>query len=146
MPPDRDLAGRTHSRTLRGLSRRTGLAAFWEWWSAELATFVPRTARAAVKRRRLRPVLAFDADHAALWRPVAGEHGIEMQPVVSIPLAGDAAVGRAALDSVPRVVYGGASAPARVAVALPSKSVLRRSLVLPAAVEQEPARSARVRP
>ncbi len=136
MPPDRDLAGRTHSRTLRSLSRRTGLAAFWEWWSAELATFVPRTARAAVKRRRLRPVLAFDADHAALWRPVAGEHGIEMQPVVSIPLAGDAATGRAALDSVPRVVYGGASAPARVAVALPAKSVLRRSLVLPAAVEE----------
>ena len=136
MPPDRDLAGRTRSGTLRGLSRRTGLAAFWAWWTAELATFVPRTARAAVKRRRLRPVLAFDADHAVLWRPAAGEQGIEMQPVVSIPLAGDAATGRAALDSVPPVVYGGASGPARVVVALPAKSVLRRTLVLPAAVEE----------
>ncbi len=136
MPPDRDLAGRTRSRTLRGLSRRTGLAAFWAWWSAELATFVPQTARAAVKRRRLRPVLAFDADHAVLWRPVAGAHGIEMQPVVSIPLAGDAATGRAALDGVPPIVYGGASGPARVVVALPAKSVLRRSLVLPSAVEE----------
>jgi general secretion pathway protein L len=136
MPPDRELAGRTRSRTLRGLSRRTGLAAFWAWWSAELATFVPQTARAAVKRRRLRPVLAFDADRAVLWRPASGEHGIEMQQVVSIPLAGDAAAGRAALDSVPPVVYGGASGPARVVVALPAKSVLRRSLALPAAVEE----------
>ncbi len=127
---------RASSSTLRGLSRRAGFAGFWQWWSGELATFVPRSARAAVKRRRLRPVLAFEADHASLWRPVAGEHGIEMQPLLTIPLAGDPAAGRAALDGVPRVVYGGATAPARVAVALAPKSVLRRSLVLPAAVEE----------
>jgi general secretion pathway protein L len=136
MPADRDLTDRAPAGALRGLSRRAGLAGFLRWWTGELATFVPRTARAAVKRRRLRPVMAFDAVHAVLWRPAAGEHGIEMQPVVTIPLSGDAAAGRAALDSVPRVIYGGASAPARVAVALPSKSVLRRSLVLPAAVEE----------
>ena len=70
-----------------------------------------------------------------LWKPAAGEHGIEMQPVVSIPLAGDAATGRAALDSVPPFVYGGASGPARVVVALPANSVLRRALVLERAVQ-----------
>ena len=136
MPADRDMTERASSSALRGLSRRAGFTGFWQWWSSELATFVPRSARAAVKRRRLRPVLAFEADHAALWRPVAGEHGIEMQPLLTIPLAGDPAAGRAALDGVPRVVYGGATAPARVTVALPPKSVLRRSLVLPAAVEE----------
>lgn len=119
-----------------GLSARARFAGFWSWWTGELATFVPRTARAAVKRRRLRPVLAFEADHAALWRPVAGAQGIAMEAAVKIPLAGDASAARAALDSVPRVVYGGASAPARMVVALPSKSVLRRSLTLPAAVEE----------
>ena len=136
MPADRDLTERAPAGGLRGLSRRSGLAGFWAWWSAELATFVPRSARAAVKRRRLRPVLAFEADHAALWRPVAGEHGTEMQPAVTLPLGGDVAAGRAALDALPRVAYGGATAPARVVVALPPRSVLRRSLVLPAAVEE----------
>lgn len=102
----------------------------------ELGALVPRRARAAVKRRRLRPVLAFEGDHAALWRPVAGEQGIEMQQAVRIPSTGDASAARAALDSVPRVVYGGASGPARVVVALPPRSVLRRSLVLPAAIEE----------
>ena len=136
MPDDRDLTERASAATPHGLSARTRFAGFWSWWTGELATFVPRSARAAVKRRRLRPVLAFETDHAALWRPVAGAQGIAMEAAVKIPLAGDAAAARAALDSVPRVVYGGASAPARVVVALPPRSVLRRSLTLPAAVEE----------
>ncbi len=136
MPDDRDLTERASAATPPGLSARARFAGFWSWWTGELATFVPRSARAAAKRRRLRPVLAFEADHAALWRPVAGAQGIAMEAAVKIPLAGDAPAARAALDSVPRVVYGGASAPARLVVALPPRSVLRRSLTLPAAVEE----------
>ena len=46
-----------------GAARRrahdSGLPAFWRWWMAELAPLVPAAPRAALQRRRLRPMLAF---------------------------------------------------------------------------------------
>ena len=49
---------------------------------------------------------------------------------------GDAQAGRAAIDALPRVAYGGAVAAAKVVVALPPGQVLRKTLTLPAAVEE----------
>ena len=51
------------------LARRLGLAGFWQWWTRELDALVPAAPRAALARRRMRPVLVFDGDHATLWRP-----------------------------------------------------------------------------
>jgi len=138
MPADPDL-----SATLRrpialgeGLARRLGLAGFWRWWGAELAPLVPAGTRTAVQRRRARPVLAFEGDRATFWEPVVRDGALTMAERASIPLAGDpaatAAEGRAMLAGLAR--HGGGAS--RVALALAPRQVLRRTLVLPAAVEE----------
>jgi hypothetical protein len=53
---------------VRNFAHRYGIPPFWRWWVTELATFVPATLRTAVTQRRIRPVLAFDAGTAVLWR------------------------------------------------------------------------------
>ena len=54
---------------LREYAHRLGLPAFWRWWTGQLAPLVPAVPRAALKRRMLRPVLAFAQDVAVLWVP-----------------------------------------------------------------------------
>ena len=132
MPADRDPAASARNRAA---GARAGFADFLRWWSAELAPVIPRTARAAVRRRRLRPVLAFDGDEATLWQPVARGGELALEPVAQVPLAAEtasvAAAGRAALDRVRRT----AAAP-RIIVALPGRQMLRRMLRLPGALEE----------
>jgi len=123
-----------------GFARTSGLAGFFAWWMRELAAIVPAPARHALARRRLRPVIAFDADEATLWRPTIEGGETRITPLARIPLAGDANAvadaGRAALASLERVAYGGTTGATRVRVTLPARTVLRRRLVLPAAVEE----------
>lgn len=114
------------------MARRSGLAGFWAWWMRELDAQMPEQARTALARRRMRPVLVFAGDHATLWRPAFEASGISMRNAATIALAGDAAAeGRAALaapgqrESAPRVV-----------VSLAPQDVLRKKVVLPAAVEE----------
>ena len=54
---------------LSELARRSGIAGIWPWWTAQLGALVPARPRAALERRRMRPVLVFDGDRATLWRP-----------------------------------------------------------------------------
>jgi hypothetical protein len=54
---------------MREYAHQLGLPAFWRWWTAQLAPLVPAVPRAALKRRLLRPVLAFAQDVAVLWVP-----------------------------------------------------------------------------
>ena len=123
------------------LARRMGLAGFWAWWIAQLDPLVPAAPRAALAHRRMRPVLLFEGDHATLWRPVLEQGRATMQQGPSIALGGDVAVvavaGRAALAALTPMVYGGATAVVRVVVAVPAREVLRKTIVLPAAVEED---------
>ena len=54
---------------LADLARRLGVAGFWPWWTGQLNALVPPRPRAALERRRMRPVLVFDGDQATLWQP-----------------------------------------------------------------------------
>jgi len=129
------LAPRMHE-----LARRLGLAGFWTWWTAQLNLLVPATPRAVLARRRMRTVIAFDGDHATLWRPVLDQGRAMMRAGATIPLNVDAAVvnaaGRAAVASLAPMVYGGSASVQRVVVAVPAREVLRKTIELPAAVEE----------
>ena len=126
---------------MRDYAHRLGLPAFWRWWTGQLAPLVPPTPRAALKRRLLRPVLAFAQDVAVLWVPRTIDGRLAYAPSARIPLAGDPAsaqqAGRAAIDALPKAAYGTGPAAPRVVVALPAGQVLRKELHLPAAVEQD---------
>ncbi len=120
--------------------RRLGIAGFWAWWTRELDALAPAAPRAALARRRMRPVLEFASDHATLWRPgMVGGRPVMLE-ATSISLVGDAAAntaaGRAALASLTRIVYGAPVAAPRVVISLSAHDVLRKKIVLPAAVEE----------
>ena len=140
MPPDRSFSMGQAAASLAGFARATGATGFVRWWLAELAPLVPSGARNAVARRRLRPVIAFDDKVATLWRPVMRDGAIAMEPSSTVALDGDpaavAAAGRHAIEAIARVAYGGAAGASRVRLAIPSRAVLRRTLTLPAAVEE----------
>ncbi len=100
----------------------------------------PRGLRTAVRRRRLRPIVAFEPDAAVVWAPRLADGALAFAEVARVPLSGDPAdvarEGHAAIDALPRVAYGGVVAEARVAVSLPASQVLRKTITLPAAVEE----------
>ncbi len=118
----------------RDLARRMGLGGFGRWWVRELEASMPAAMRSAIERRRARPVLMFDGNVATLWRPVQTNGRMQMTETTRIALDGDAravaAAGRAAL--APLAVNGAAP---QVVVALPPRSALRKTLTLPAALE-----------
>lgn len=138
---DRDLTLPTLRTRTHELARRLGVAGFWTWWSRELDALVPGAPRAALERRRMRPVVVFSGDYATLWRPSLEAGRAAMVEDARIALAGDAAAaaaaGRAALAPLARMVYGGPAGGGRVVVALAARDVLRKRIVLPAAVEQD---------
>ena len=140
MPPDRSFSMSQAAASIAGFARASGVTGFLRWWGGELAALAPSGARNAVARRRLRPVIAFDAGTATLWRPVMREGALVMEPSQTVALDGDAAAvaaaGRSALEGVARIAYGGVTGTPRMRVAIPARSVLRRTLTLPAAVEE----------
>ena len=127
---DRELALPSYGARFRDMARRSGLAGFWQWWRGELAALVPSAPRAAIARRRMRPVLVFAGDRATLWRAVNEEGQPVMQPSREVSLADDDD-GSAAMASLPRT----GRAP-RVVVSLVPQDCLRKRLTLPAAVEE----------
>ena len=68
----------------RSLARRLGLTGFGHWWRSELAAAMPERLRAALERRRARPVLAFDGSVATLWRPAQANGRLSMREVARI--------------------------------------------------------------
>ena len=125
---------------VRQLARRFELPALWRWWTGELGRALPASSLAAVQRRRARPILAFGADAVVLWVPRVTAGKLELHPAARIPRDGDPAAvaqaGRDAIENLARKAYGGAVAATRLRVALPPTQVLRKTLVLPAAVEE----------
>jgi general secretion pathway protein L len=120
----------------RDWARQLGVAGFWRWWMRMLASLVPAGPRAALERRRMRPVIAFDTDHVSVWQAQTRDGKVELAEIARVALAGDANAvateGRAALARLSRP-----GAPLKVVVALAPRMVLQKSLVLPAAVEQD---------
>lgn len=86
----------------------------------------------------MRPVLVFDGDHATLWRPGMDGERVVMVAASDWSLAGDAAsvaaAGRAAVASLAAGGRAG-TLPNKVVLSMPPREVLRKTLVLPAAVE-----------
>ena len=119
----------------RSFARRAGLNGFFAWWARELRAAMPAAVRASLARRRARPVLAFDATVATLWRPVPANGDLRMAEAVRIALDGDpqsvAASGRAALAPL----FDASGAAPRVLVVVPPRAALRKTLALPAALE-----------
>ena len=120
----------------RSLARRLRLNGFLGWWMHELAAALPARLRAGAARRRARPVLAFDGNCAALWQPRQANGELQMKESARIALDGDpasvAAAGRNAL--APLASAAGGAAP-QVIVALSPRASLRKTLTLPAALE-----------
>ena len=141
MPVDRDLALPAPSARMRNFARRHGLSGYWAWWAKELASVVPAGPRAAVQRRRMRPVLAFDGDRATLWQPMLRNGRLAMVETASIALTGDASSvaseGRAALNKAIVHAPGASTLGPKVIVSLSPRAILRKTLVLPAAVEND---------
>src|SRR5258707_564589 len=98
---DREWALPAFGARVKDRARRLGLASFWQWWTHELDALMPSAPRAALTRRRMRPVLVFSGDFATLWRPATANGQPVMTVGTTIPLTGDAAsvaaAGRAAL-------------------------------------------------
>jgi len=136
---DRDLPlGMTGPR-VHTLARRTGLSGFWRWWIGQLATIVPSGLSHALERRRMRPVLVFDAQEASLWQPTLARGRPAMKRSATISLSGEpamvASAGRSALLPMLRGTRG-AGGGRGVIVALAPRDVLRKSVRLPSAVEE----------
>ena len=124
----------------RGAADRVGLTRFWRWWTSELAPLVPAAPRNEIQRRRTRPILEFGEGEAILWRPELAGSEVRLAEVARFALSGDAAgvaaAGRAAIASLARTAEGAASGPPRIVLALAPRQVLRKELLLPAAVEE----------
>jgi len=124
---------------LSEFARRSGVAGFWPWWTAQLNAMVPPRPRAALERRRMRPVLVFEGDHATLWQPAMDGERAVMAPANTIALTGDAATiagaGRAAMASLANGSYGASAVTPKILLSIPARDVLRKTLTLPAAVE-----------
>jgi len=120
----------------RNLARRLGLTGFGAWWAEQLAALMPPRLRAALEKRRTRPVLAFDGSRATLWRPTPANGRIEMTALAEIPLYADQEIvrvgGRNAFAPLVRAANGGAT---EIVVALSPRNALRKRLTLPAAIE-----------
>ena len=105
----------------------------------ELVPLVPVRLRNAVQRRRLRPVLAFDTDAAVLWVPRVANSHLGYMETARIPLSADQAAaanaGRAAIAAHLPAANGDRARHVRIVVALPANQLLRKTITLPAAVE-----------
>jgi len=128
-------------RYARDAASGIGLPRFWRWWMAELKPVVPAASRSALQRWRMRPVIEFGEREAVFWRPEIVNGEIELAAMAKAPLQGDpadvTAVGRAAMASIGADAQGNVAArPPRVVVALPPRQVMRKRMVLPAAVEE----------
>jgi general secretion pathway protein L len=133
---DRELTLPSYGARLRGLARRSGVAGFFAWWTREIAAVMPAAPLAALERRRMRPVVVFASDHATLWRPAMEDGKPVMRAGAAIALGGDAAASAAeGRSAIATLAAPGAGAP-RVAISLSPQDVLRKRIVLPAAVEE----------
>src|SRR5208283_3310031 len=123
---------------LRDAANRTGFLRFWRWWMSELGPLLHDAWRADLQGRFTRPVIEIGNGEAVIWRPEFTNTATRLAVAETVSLIGDVAAvlaaGRAAVARIATRASGGIAMP-RVAVALGPRQVLRKELVLPAAVE-----------
>ena len=124
----------------RNTAHRAGLPRFWRWWGDELAPLIPAAWRGAMRRHLTRPVVEFGDGVAVFWRPQVIDDELRMVEVARVALTADmvdiAATGRAAIKAVTANGDGENPAAPKVVIALPPRQVMRKTLVMPAAVEE----------
>ena len=99
-------------QALREIAAKLGLPAFWRWWMGELAPLVPAAPRAALQRRRLRPILAFGDDVAVLWEPRMVDGALMLAEAARVPSGqrcGRHRTGRPGIDRGASVARGAAA-------------------------------------
>jgi general secretion pathway protein L len=93
-----------------------------------------------MRRRLTRPVVEFGDGEAVFWRPQVVDGALRLIEVARVALSGDAgelaAAGRAAMNALTTGPAGEATSSPKVVIALPPKQIMRKTLVLPAAVEE----------
>jgi Tfp pilus assembly protein PilN len=93
-----------------------------------------------MRRRLTRPVVEFGEGEAIFWRPQVVDSELRLVEIARIALSGDAgevaAAGRAAIHALATATAVGTAARPKVVIALPPRQVMRKTLVLPAAVEE----------
>lgn len=124
---------------IRDAAHRAGLPRFWRWWTGELAPLLPGVSRTALQRRFTRPVIELAEGEAVFWRPEVGNGSARLVPAETVALNGEAqavlAAGRAAVARLAQYASAGIAAP-KVVVVLSPRQLLRKELVLPAAIEE----------
>lgn len=87
-----------------------------------------------------RPVVEFGDAGAIFWRPQVVDSELRLIEVARVALSSDAgevaATGRAAMNALVTATGSQTAAAPKVVIALPPKQVMRKTLVLPAAVEE----------
>ncbi|MDR2172727.1 MAG: hypothetical protein LBE32_00715 [Burkholderiales bacterium] len=103
---------------------------FWRWWQNELVQLLPATIRSRLQHRRLLPVVVCSETQWELWTPTL-EGGRATRVIqTSLDMTADPEV---------RLFYAReaiARLESPVALSLPSSMILRRTLVLPEALEE----------
>ena len=93
-----------------------------------------------MRRRLTRPIVEFGDGEALFWRPQVVDGQLRLIEVARVALAGEAAevaaAGRAAINALATATAGETATAPKVVIALPPRQVMRKTLVLPAAVEE----------
>lgn len=105
----------------------------------ELAPLLPGVSRTALQRRFTRPVIELADGEAVFWRPEVSNGSARLVAVETVALSGEApavlAAARAAVARLAQYASAGIAAP-KVVLVLSPRQMLRKELVLPAAVEE----------
>ena len=119
------------SQRLRRLSKRLGFERFLQWWLRELADMVPLALSATAKVSLERRVLVhIDGSQLRLSRLASGTTGeVGRVNLASLSEAGQKLAVRAELEKIEQ-------RPAAVVLCLPPQQVLRKTLNLPLATEE----------
>jgi general secretion pathway protein L len=103
---------------------------FWRWWQNELVQLLPAAIRSRLQHRRLLPVVVCSETQWELWTPtlVSGRATRVIQTLLDRTTDPEARL-FLARDAIARLE-------SPVALSLPSSMILRRTLVLPEALEE----------
>ncbi|MDR2016863.1 MAG: pilus assembly protein PilM, partial [Burkholderiales bacterium] len=108
----------------------TAAGNFWRWWCNELVQLLPMTVRARLQHRRLLPVMAYSETQWELWVPSLENGRVTRVKQAVFDISGEPETRMLQVwEAVSRLA-------SPVALSLPASLVLRRTLVLPAALEE----------
>lgn len=115
-------------------SLQSGVAAavtgFWRWWRDELVQLLPMTVRSRLQHRQLLPVVVYGETQWELWTPSLEDGRAARVKQTTLDMTGEPETRTAEA----RVAMVRLASP--VALSLPASMILRRTLTLPAALEE----------